>query len=146
MSLEKEDPAVIVFGVDWHRGLKVMTRQVFQGLEVIAGTVVLITDYVLLVPLAYTAVSLLYLRNALDDYPIRYQIPSGPRDVLYTHSIGAPLDRIFVTYCAARGGVWYPEDRLHGTLIGTGLFVPDGFILCVVSLFFNGISVDLVYR
>ncbi|THV06857.1 MFS general substrate transporter [Dendrothele bispora CBS 962.96] len=123
----------------------------------IAGTAVLMTDYVLLVPLAYT-VGAKYDIKSQAALGMCY-IPIGLGNL-----IGAPLagyisDRIIVAYRAARGGVWYPEDRLRGTLIGAGLFVPvsmigvgvgatwaggiGGFILCLVSLFLNGIGVDL---
>ncbi|THV06858.1 MFS general substrate transporter [Dendrothele bispora CBS 962.96] len=124
----------------------------------ISGTAVLIADYVLLVPLAYTVGA---------KYDIRSQaaigmcyIPIGLGNLIGSPLAGYISDRIVVAYRAARGGVWYPEDRLRGTLIGAGLFVPvsvigvgvgatwasgiGGFILCLVSLFLNGIGVDLV--
>ncbi|KAK7437130.1 hypothetical protein VKT23_018753 [Stygiomarasmius scandens] len=124
----------------------------------IAGTAVLIADYVLLLPLAYT-VGARYNIKSQAAIGMCY-IPIGLGNL-----IGAPLagfisDRIVVACRAARGGVWYPEDRLRGTLIGAGVFVPvsmvgvgvgatwgsgvPGFILCIVSLFLNGIGVDFV--
>ncbi len=85
--------------------------------------------------------------------------------------VGAPLagfisDRLVTSYRTHRGGKWYPEDRLRGTLIGAGIFVPlsalgsgllsdprlawlfghgkAGFIGNLICLFFNGMGVDLV--
>jgi len=37
-------------------------------------------------------------------------------------------DIFIVSYRAARGGVWYPEDRLRVTLLGAGLFAPLSMI------------------
>lgn len=61
-------------------------------------------------------------------------------------------------YRAKRGGVWYPEDRLRGTLVGallcplsvlgSGLltqYVPGkvGLTLNLICLFFNGLGVRI---
>ncbi|RXW14964.1 hypothetical protein EST38_g10893 [Candolleomyces aberdarensis] len=80
--------------------------------------------------------------------------------------IAAPLagrisDVIVVRYKAKRGGVWYPEDRLRGTLVGALIIVPVsiigsglvtkyvddrkvGLALNLACLFLNGFGVDLV--
>ncbi|KAF5386894.1 hypothetical protein D9615_002116 [Tricholomella constricta] len=123
-----------------------------------AGFALLLTDYVLLVPLAYTI-------------GVRYNITSPaligacflPAGI--GNMIGAPLsgrisDKIVVEWRNRRGGVWYPEDRLRATLfaalylvplsiLAAGLltqFVPGkiGLILNLVCLFINGVGVDMV--
>jgi hypothetical protein len=48
--------------------------------------------------------------------------------------VGAPVsgylsDRIVIRYREARGGVWYPEDRLRATLSGALFLVPLSMIL-----------------
>jgi len=57
-------------------------------------------------------------------------------------SVGAPLagrlsDYYVVQYRKSRGGVYYPEDRLRGTLIGSG-------ILCPLSVLAAGLLAQLV--
>ncbi|KAF4607766.1 hypothetical protein EYR40_000101 [Pleurotus pulmonarius] len=113
---------------------------------------------VLLVPLAYTIGAKYGITNEALIGAVF--IPCGVGNM-----VGAPLagyisDQIIVAYRAKRGGDWYPEDRLRGTLLGaafcvplsvlfTGLtivYVPGrmGLFLCLVWLFMNGIGVDLV--
>ena len=79
--------------------------------------------------------------------------------------VGAPIagkisDYLVVKYRAQRGGVWYPEDRLRGTLIGAGVLVPLsilfsglltqfvpgkwGLIANMVCLFVNGLGVRCI--
>ncbi|KAF4607763.1 hypothetical protein EYR40_000098 [Pleurotus pulmonarius] len=127
-------------------------------LVMLAGTAALVTDFVLLVPLAYTIGAKYGITNEALIGAIF--IPCGVGNM-----VGAPLagyisDRIIVAYRTKRGGDWYPEDRLRGTLFGaafcvplsvlfTGLtieYVPGrmGLFLCLVWLFMNGIGVDLV--
>ncbi|KAL4256671.1 MFS transporter superfamily protein [Pleurotus pulmonarius] len=127
-------------------------------LVMLAGTAVLVTEFVLLVPLAYTIGAKYGITNEALIGAVF--IPCGVGNM-----VGAPLagyisDQIIVAYRAKRGGDWYPEDRLRGTLLGaafcvplsvlfTGLtivYVPGrmGLFLCLVWLFMNGIGVDLV--
>ncbi|KAK0490133.1 MFS general substrate transporter [Armillaria luteobubalina] len=115
------------------------------GQSTIAGLTVLTTEYVLLTALPYT-IGARY--NISDEaYLGLCFIPIG-----LGNFIGAPA--------AGRGGEWYPEDRLRGTLIGAGFFVPlsvlgsgllteyvpgkVGLIGNFVCLFLNGLGVDLV--
>lgn len=79
-----------------------------------------------------------------------------------SYLVGAPLsgrlsDRIVVQWRRARGGVWYPEDRLRAAISGALFFVPlsmllTGFIteyiggpigltLVFMCLFVNGFGV-----
>ncbi|KAJ8701074.1 hypothetical protein PTI98_004037 [Pleurotus ostreatus] len=127
-------------------------------LVMLAGTAALVTDFVLLVPLAYTIGAKYGITNEALIGAVF--IPCGVGNM-----VGAPLagyisDRIIIAYRAKRGGDWYPEDRLRGTLFGaafcvplsvlfTGLtieYVPGrmGLLLCLGWLFMNGIGVDLV--
>ncbi|KAK7437127.1 hypothetical protein VKT23_018750 [Stygiomarasmius scandens] len=124
----------------------------------IAGGAVLITDYVLLVPLAYT-VGARYDIKSTATLGMCF-IPIGMGNCTGAYISGYISDIFIVSYRAARGGVWYPEDRLRITLLGAGLFAPlsmvgvaigvqwasglPGFVLCLVSLFFNGIGVNFV--
>lgn len=124
----------------------------------LSGFGILVTDYVLLVPLAFTIAA---------HYGITNQALIG---LLYVpiglgNFIGAPLagrisDYIIVKYRANRGGIWYPEDRLRTTLIGAGVLVPlsvlfSGLLTQFVPgrwslignmfcLFTNGLGVDIV--
>ncbi|KAF5372115.1 hypothetical protein D9758_005012 [Tetrapyrgos nigripes] len=124
----------------------------------VAGTATLITDYVLLVPLAYT-VGARYNIKSQAALGMCY-IPIGVGNLITAPLAGHLSDRIVLKYRASRGGVWYPEDRLRGTFIGAGLLVPlsmvgvgigatwgtgmVGLIFCLISLFMNGIGVDMV--
>lgn len=82
--------------------------------------------------------------------------------------IGAPFaghisDKIVTRYRQSRNGVWVPEDRLRGTLIGAALLVPlsvllsglitqlpseilpdeIGIVLNLLCLFANGLGVSV---
>ncbi|KAL0950956.1 hypothetical protein HGRIS_007707 [Hohenbuehelia grisea] len=125
---------------------------------VLSGYTVLLTDFVLLIPLAYTFGPRYNITNeALIGACF---IPAGIGNM-----IGAPLagylsDVGVVKWRAKRGGVWYPEDRLRTTLFGAAVCVPGsilmvgltlkfvpgtiGLVICLFCLFVNGIGVDLV--
>jgi MFS family permease len=81
------------------------------------------------------------------------------------YPVGAPVsgwisDKIVASRRKARGGVWYPEDRLRGTLTGalfyvplsmvfSGLFIkyvegPVGLALVCVCFFMNGLGVSVL--
>lgn len=98
----------------------------------------------------------------MSNYPILLYTYSK-RLILY--AVGAPVagtisDKAVIYYRKSRGGVWYPEDRLRATLIGTLVFVPLsvlgsglltayvpgklGLVLNLICLFFNGIGVSPV--
>ncbi|KAG9226942.1 hypothetical protein CCMSSC00406_0003385 [Pleurotus cornucopiae] len=135
-------------------------------LVMLAGTAVLLTDFVLLVPLAYTIGAKYGITNEALIGAVF--IPCGVGNV-----VGAPLagflsDRIILISRSKRSkpglvgseGGWYPEDRLRTTLIGaatcaplsvllaglTIAYVPGraGLVMCLGCLFLNGIGVDLV--
>lgn len=78
-------------------------------------------------------------------------------------TVGAPIagriaDRTIIRWEQKRGGVWYPEDRLRGSIWGGLLLSPlsvlgcglvthyiegrTGLILCLILLFANGVGVN----
>ncbi|KAJ7601051.1 major facilitator superfamily domain-containing protein [Mycena floridula] len=124
----------------------------------ISGLCILITDYVLLTPLAFTFGKSYGITNqALIGL---CYMPIGLGNLIGAPLAGRLSDYIVVTYRAKRGGIWYPEDRLRATLIGAGVFVPLsvlcsglltqfmptrlGLILNLICLFMNGLGVDIV--
>ncbi|TFK35473.1 major facilitator superfamily domain-containing protein [Crucibulum laeve] len=123
-----------------------------------SGLFVLLTDYVLLIPLAYT-IGVKY--NITNEALIgACFIPCGVGNMIGAPLAGRISDRIVVRWREKRGGVWYPEDRLRATLSGALIFVPlsvlisgllteyvpgrVGLTLNLVCLFMNGIGVDIV--
>ena len=70
-------------------------------------------------------------------------------------------DKIVVKCRKERGGEWYPEDRLKGTLFGAGVMVPlsalgCGFLITyvpgkiglglnLICLFINGLGVKSLF-
>ncbi|TFK64163.1 MFS general substrate transporter [Pluteus cervinus] len=123
----------------------------------IAGFFVLFTDYVLLVPIAYTI-------GERYDISNEFLIGACFLPVGIGNMMGAPLagrisDRIVVQWREKRGR-WYPEDRLRATFWGALVFVPLstlfcgllteyvpgtlGLVLNLICFFFNGLGVDLV--
>jgi MFS family permease len=90
--------------------------------------------------------------------------PQGGCILISLRLVAAPLagrisDMIVVRYRARRGGVWYPEDRIRGTLVGALIIVPVsiigsgivttyvedrkvGLALNLVCLFLNGFGVS----
>ncbi|KIM49869.1 hypothetical protein M413DRAFT_117879 [Hebeloma cylindrosporum] len=126
--------------------------------QTLAGFTTLLTEFVLLIPLAYT----IGVRYNITNEAI---IGACFLPVGLGNMIGAPLagrlsDRIVVKCRKERGGEWYPEDRLKGTLLGAGVMVPlsalgcgflttyvpgkIGLALNLVCLFVNGLGVDFV--
>ncbi|KDR82160.1 hypothetical protein GALMADRAFT_135523 [Galerina marginata CBS 339.88] len=133
----------------------------------LAGFATLQTDYVLLVPLAYTIgvkynitnaalIGACFLpcglgnmsRNAIYDVP--WTTIYHP---LLPVTVGAPLagrfsDKIVIYYRKKRGGEWYPEDRLRGTFIGALFLIP--FSVAAVGLLTEyvpgklGLSLNLI--
>ncbi|KAI5124183.1 hypothetical protein M0805_000988 [Coniferiporia weirii] len=124
----------------------------------LVGTVVLATDYVLLIPLAYTIGAKYNITNEAIIGALF--LPAG-----LGNFIGAPLagrisDKILAKWRERRNGVWVPEDRLRGTMVGAAILVPlsvllsgvftkyvsgkVGIILNLCCLFANGLGVDFV--
>ncbi|KAI0806691.1 MFS general substrate transporter [Fomes fomentarius] len=123
----------------------------------IAGTAALLTDFVLMIPLAYTIGKQYNITN--EALIGAFFLPAGLGNI-----IGAPLaghlsDRTVVKWRKHRGGVWVPEDRLRASLWGAGVCVPlsvlltgltikyvpgtPGIVLNLMWMFMNGIGVDL---
>jgi len=148
------------FRIVWINPLKAMAMLKSPNLLAVAlaGTMVLLTDYVILTPLSLTVGAKYGITNQAIMGACYIPIGLG-------NFIGAPLaghlsDRILKRKRIERNGVWYPEDRLIGTVIASATLVPlsvlglglittyvDGRLgLCLdfVCLFANGLGVDLV--
>ncbi|OJA12283.1 hypothetical protein AZE42_11056 [Rhizopogon vesiculosus] len=124
----------------------------------LASSLVLISDYVLLVPLAYT----IGVRYGITNEAVigACFLPNGLGNFLGSPVAGRMSDIVVRKWRARRKGVWYPEDRLRATWIG-GLFMvpmsigasgllttyvggPIGLSLNLLCLFINGMGVDFV--
>ncbi|KAG2153196.1 major facilitator superfamily domain-containing protein [Suillus clintonianus] len=123
----------------------------------LANASAMVTDYVLLVPIAYTIGARYHISNeALIGACF---LPSGLGNFIASPIAGRLSDSMVARWKAKRKGVWVPEDRLRPALVG-GLFVPLsvglsglvtayiagplGLILNLLCLFMNGIGVDFV--
>ncbi|KAI0085893.1 major facilitator superfamily domain-containing protein [Irpex rosettiformis] len=128
------------------------------ALPALEGAFVLISDYTLIVPIAYTIGKKYDITNEAIVGALCIPLGLG-------NCIGAPLsgmlsDRILIAARNKRGGAWVPEDRLRASLIGAALFVPCsilfegiilhfvdgnvGLVLICICFFFNGLGVDFV--
>ncbi|KAG1769033.1 major facilitator superfamily domain-containing protein [Suillus occidentalis] len=126
----------------------------------LASTLVLITDYVLLVPLAYT----IGVRYDITNEAIigACFLPNGLGNFIGAPIAGRLSDIVVRRWREKRKGVWCPEDRLRATWIG-GLFMvplsigasglittyvggPVGLWLNLLCLFTNGMGVDFVFN
>ncbi|KAK7679623.1 hypothetical protein QCA50_017334 [Cerrena zonata] len=123
-----------------------------------AGALVLLTDYVLLIPLAYT-IGVRY--NITNEAIIgACFIPTGVGNLLGAPIAGWISDRQLIKWRKRRGGEWVPEDRLRGLWFGGAICTPlsvllfglvthyvggtVGLTLDLVLLFINGLGVDLI--
>ncbi|CAA7261029.1 unnamed protein product [Cyclocybe aegerita] len=123
-----------------------------------AGFMALITDYVLLIPLAYTIGARYGITNeALIGACF---LPAGLGNMIGAPLAGRLSDQVVIRYRKDRGGIWYPEDRLRATIVGALVFVPFsvlfsgllteyvpgkvGLALNLICLFINGVGVDFV--
>jgi MFS family permease len=123
-----------------------------------ASGLVLISDFVLLVPLAYT----IGVRYGITNEAIigACFLPNGLGNFIGAPIAGRQSDIVVKRWREKRKGVWYPEDRLRATWIG-GLFMvplsigasglittyvegPIGLALNLLCLFTNGMGVDFV--
>jgi len=119
---------------------------------------ILLTDFVLLVPITYTIGVRYHITNAaLVGACI---LPLGIGNIIGAPLAGRMSDRMVVQWREKRGGIWHPEDRLRATLFGAAVLVPFsvlasglvtqfiegkiGLVLNLVCLFINGLGVDLV--
>ncbi|KAF9043989.1 major facilitator superfamily domain-containing protein [Panaeolus papilionaceus] len=123
-----------------------------------AGLSALLTDYVMLTPIAYTIGERYNIHNAAIIGACF--LPAGVGNMIGAPLAGRYSDYVVIKYRKARGGKWYPEDRLRGTLIGGFVLVPLsvlfsglttryipgklGLVLNLICLFFNGLGVDFV--
>ncbi|KAJ7647598.1 MFS general substrate transporter [Roridomyces roridus] len=127
-------------------------------LVTITGIAVLLTDYALLLPIAYT-IGVRY--NITNEAAIgACFLPMGLGNIIGAPLAGILSDRVVIKWRARRGGVWVPEDRLRGTLFGAATLVPLSVLLCglvthyvdgpvglvlnLILFFLNGLGVDLV--
>ncbi|KAH9921917.1 MFS general substrate transporter [Amylocystis lapponica] len=135
----------------------------------LAGTFVLLTDYVLLIPLSYTIGARYGITN--EALVGAFFIAAGTGNMSqsprpwHAAALGAPIAGRISDYMVTksrkqRGGEWVPEDRLRATLTPALLLVPcsvlfsgltthfvdgrPGIVLNLLCLFMNGIGVDLV--
>jgi hypothetical protein len=120
----------------------------------LAGTTTLLTDFVLLVPLAYTIGRRYNITNeALIGACF---IPDGVGNIIGAPLAGRLSDRMVTKWRHRRGGVWVPEDRLRAAVSGvclvpfsvlfSGLIMTyvdgiPGIVLNLAMLFVNGIGV-----
>ncbi|KAH9829638.1 MFS general substrate transporter [Rhodofomes roseus] len=143
----------------WLNPLKSLTLLRAPNLLVVtlATTVVLLTDFVMSIPIAYTLGKRYNITNeALVGLLF---LPVGIGNIIGAPLAGRLSDVTVVQWRAKRKGVWVPEDRLRASLLGAILapastlacgllteFVPGklGIALNVFALFVNGIGVDLV--
>ncbi|KAK0190826.1 MFS general substrate transporter [Armillaria mellea] len=128
-------------------------------LATLAGAAVLITDYVLLMPVAYT-IGVKY--NITNEFLIgACFIPCGLGNIIGAPIAGWLSDRVVIASRTKYGtDIWRPESRLIAALPGAMFPVPlsvlisglvthfvegkVGLILNLFCFFVNGIGVDLV--
>ncbi|KAJ4496983.1 MFS general substrate transporter [Lentinula lateritia] len=148
------------FKIIWINPLKTLSLLRSPNLLAVAlaGTVVLLTDYVILTPLSVT----LGARYGITNQAILGAcfIPIGLGNFIGAPMAGYLSDQILKRKRIQRKGEWYPEDRLIGTVIASATLVPlsvlgvglvttyvegkVGLYLDFLCLFANGIGVDLV--
>ncbi|KAF8161883.1 MFS general substrate transporter [Pholiota molesta] len=124
----------------------------------LAGFTTLLTDYVLLVPLAYTIGKKYGISN--EAMIGACFLPGGLGNMIGAPLAGYIADKTVIRCRKQRGGEWYPEDRLRATYLGSLFLVPMsilcsglithyvsgrlGLVLNLICIFFNGIGVDFV--
>ncbi|KAG1862700.1 major facilitator superfamily domain-containing protein [Suillus subluteus] len=126
----------------------------------LASTLVLITDFVLLVPLAFT----IGARYGITNEAIigACFLPNGLGNFIGAPVAGRLSDIVVKRWRKKRNGVWFPEDRLRATWIGglvmiplsigaSGLITtyvggPVGLWLNLLCLYTNGMGVDFVFN
>ncbi|TFK35470.1 major facilitator superfamily domain-containing protein [Crucibulum laeve] len=121
----------------------------------IACCAMLLTDYIMLIPLPYTIAARYNITNEILIGAC--YSPLGLGNIVAAPVVGHMVDRIVVKYRAKRGGIWSPEDRLRLSLWGAAIPVPlsvllsglvtryvagpIGLTLNIFLLFMNGIGV-----
>ncbi|TRM67197.1 major facilitator superfamily domain-containing protein [Schizophyllum amplum] len=139
-------------------GPMALLRSPVMLLSCIAGYTALVSDFVLLIPIAYTIGTRYHLDN---PFLIGLCfIPMGAGNFIGAPLAGKYSDHMVVKWRARRNGVWYPEDRMRATTSGLGLLIPLTLIACglttqfvpgplgltlnLIWFFFNGIGIDVV--
>ncbi|KAI0088844.1 major facilitator superfamily domain-containing protein [Irpex rosettiformis] len=121
---------------------------------------VVITDYVLLVPIAYTFGQKYGITNEAIIGALC--IPVGLGNIIGSNLAGRYSDKLVISLRERRGGVWVPEDRLRATLLGGIILTPcsilvSGFaiqftegrlsiIINTICLVLNGVGVSVVFN
>ncbi|KAF9460890.1 MFS general substrate transporter [Collybia nuda] len=124
----------------------------------IATFLVLLTDFAMLTPMAYTLGKRYNIEN--EVFLGACFLPNGLGDIVGAPLAGRISDKLVVRYRERRGGVWYPEDRLRVTVFAAATFVPlsslffgllhkyvggtVGLVLNLICLFMNGVGVQMV--
>ncbi|KAJ3478564.1 hypothetical protein NLI96_g9669 [Meripilus lineatus] len=127
-------------------------------LVALAGGLGLLTDYVLMVPIAYTIGRKYDITN--EALIGALFVPNGLGNLIGAYVAGVLSDRKVVEWRERRGGVWVPEDRLRVTLVGALFWIPlsvlfsglitdnvrgtIGIVLNLICLFVNGVGLDFV--
>ncbi|TRM59633.1 major facilitator superfamily domain-containing protein [Schizophyllum amplum] len=118
----------------------------------IVGYTALVSDFVLVIPIAYTIHSSYSSGLPVPhlDNPFRialYFVPMGVGNFIGAPLAGRYSDYMVVKWRAHRNGIWYPEDRMRATTPGLGVLIPLMLIACGLTthfFFFNGIGIDCV--
>lgn len=122
---------------------------------------VVLTDYVLLVPIAYTIAAKYDITNEAVIGALC--IPVGIGNIVGSTYAGRLSDQLVIAWRERRGGVWVPEDRLRATTFGGLVLAPLSIIgsgvitqfadaslamllLNFFCLFLNGIGVSAVFN
>ncbi|EIW61025.1 MFS general substrate transporter [Trametes versicolor FP-101664 SS1] len=125
----------------------------------LVGTTAMVTNFVLMIPLAYTIGKQYNITN--EAIIGAFFLPSGLGNMVGASLAGRMSDRMVVKWRKRRGpDVWVPEDRLRACLWGAGVFVPLsvllsglttqfvpgtlGIVLNLVWLFMNSIGINIV--
>ncbi|OAX35759.1 MFS general substrate transporter [Rhizopogon vinicolor AM-OR11-026] len=156
MGIEKVAPKKI-FHIAWVNPLSSLwlLRSPTLLATTLAAGLVILSDYVLLVPIAYT----IGVRYGITNEALigACFLPNGLGNFIGSLVAGRLSDTVVIKWRARRKGVWYPEDRLRATWIG-GLFLvplsigasgllteyvggPIGLTLNLLCLYTNGVGV-----
>ncbi|KAH8096724.1 MFS general substrate transporter [Cristinia sonorae] len=155
-KLEDKDKTKLVL-LNPFRSLNVL-RSPNILLVCLGGGLALMTNFALLVPIAYTMGKRYHIDNAAILGSLF--IPSGVGNILGASFAGRLSDIALIRGRASRGGILLPEDRLKVARLGACLMVPMsmlgaglfttfvdgnlGIALNLCCLFINGLGVDFV--
>ncbi|KAI0035569.1 MFS general substrate transporter [Vararia minispora EC-137] len=122
----------------------------------LSATTVLLSDFLLLNPLAFTIGKQYGITN--EGIIGLFFLPAGLGNMIGAPLAGRISDRVIVEWRRKRGGVWVPEDRLRASVLGMAVIVPVSLLACgfcteyvpgtpgiVLNLFFlfmNGVGID----